>query len=566
MAAKRHITATADALVAAANDPTIAVCGAMRRSRVPSGRRRALCAAGVVWLTLGCSSAFAADPPNADDANLRAEVARLTALVQSLAQHDEALSAQVKALQARLEADDAAASAAHTATPRAIQNAPLQPILEAGPTATAVDANVAVPEIVQNSTHSFTVRSADGAYSIGLFGIVQFDSGATFDFHPASTFVGPQGLSTGVNARRARIGVAGTIATDWAYAFVYDAGNSQDSTPRGLETAQIIWTGPRGTAWELGYSNTYFTLDQSTGAANTLFLERASPSNIATSFNTGDNRANAGGRIFGDRYWFGGYLTGPATGDTHTQAVERFGAFERGAFQVAKGDHYSVHLGVGLDQLIRAPNSGPGTPSQMTLSDQPELRIDPTTFLDTGKVGSAANPVTSGQVFNVETAATWWSLFWQGEYYHYAIERMGLPTSNFNGGYGQLSWTLTGEAHAYNPQSGSYLRVMPANPFSLKNGGWGAWEVAGRVSYVDLQSNYLAGEVQSDTPAAILGGKQLGVTLGLNWYPNDLVRLELEYNYIDYRNSNAAVIPNVPLGAPIGATFSSVALRTQVAY
>ena len=138
--------------------------------------------------------------------------------------------------------------------------------------------------------------------------------------------VGPQELSNGVNARRARIGFAGTANGDWGYAFVYDAGNSSDATPKGIQTAQIIYSGLHGAAFEVGYSNTYFTLDQSTLAGDTLFLERASPSNIATNFNAGDSRANAGARLFGDRYWFGAYVTGPASGDSHTLTGERFGA------------------------------------------------------------------------------------------------------------------------------------------------------------------------------------------------------------------------------------------------
>ena len=386
------------------------------------------------------------------------------------------------------------------------------------------------------------------------------------DFHPDSPYSGPQSLSNGVNARRARIGIAGTVAKDWAYAFVYDAGNSSDATARGLETAQIIWTGPRGTAWELGYSNTYFTLDQSTNAASLMFLERASATDIATSFNAGDNRANAGARFFADRYWLGAYVTGPAIGDSHTQTAERLGSFQRATVQALAGKDYSVHLGVDVDELLQAPNSGTGTPNTLSLSDQPELRIDPTAFLDTGTFGTAHNPVTGGYVIDLETAATYHSLFWQGEFYHYQIRRLGTANSDFDGAYGQVSWTLTGETHQYNPQAGSYSRILPKEAFSLKRGGWGAFEIAGQFSYIDLNSNYYVGELVGSTSPALVGGKQYGYTLGLNWYPNDLIRLMLDFNHVDFQKYNTANSPNLPLGAPIGATIDAVALRAQVAY
>ena len=543
----------------------------MQRPRVRGCRKPVAWLAGVIWLSLGHGRAFAADPAAADTEALRAQVARLTQLVQSLSDRDQAeireLSAQVRSLQARLDAAQAAnsAPAAQSALSQPAQESPHRAVTEVS-APNEPDPEIAEPRIVQSATRRFSVQTADGDYSIGIYGIVQVDTGAYVDFRPESPFVGPQTLSNGVNARRARIGVAGTVARDWGYAFVYDAGNSSDATPRGLTTAQIMWTGPRGTAWELGYSSTYFTLDQSTGAADLLFLERASPSNIATSFNAGSARANAGARFFGERYWVGAYLTGPQIGDSHTQSRERFGAIERATYQVATGSDYSIHLGVGVSELLHAPNSGPGTPAAISLSDRPELRIDPTTFLDTGQIGTPANPVTKGYVIDVETAATYRSLFWQGEYFHYQVDRAGLPNASFNGAYGQISWTLTGEAHPYNPQAGSYLRIRPRNPFSLKFGGWGAWEIAARFSYINLNSNIVSGDLQSATPGAVLGGNQYGYTIGLNWYPNDLVRLMLDFNHIDFERFNAGNLVGVPLGAPIGAKFDAISLRAQVSY
>ncbi len=348
--------------------------------------------------------------------------------------------------------------------------------------------------------------------------------------------------------------------------FVWDGGNSQDTTAKGIQTAQIIYTGLKGAAFELGYSNTFFTLDQSTSANDLLFLERASPSNIATNFNTGDNRANVGVRFFGDRYWVGGYLTGPATGDSHTLTGERFGAFQRVAVQALSGHDYSLHLGVGLDELLRAPNNGNGTPNTLSLSDQPELRIDPTTLLNTGAIGTATNPVTGGYVLDLETAASYHSLFWQGEYYRYQVDRSGLAKATFDGGYGELSWTLTGETHPYNPQAGSYFRVSPRHPFSLKDGGWGAWEIAARVSYVDLDANFTPGLTLSSDPTAVDGGRQMAYSVGLNWYPNDLVRFLLDFSRVDFDKANGVKSTGLPLGAPIGTSFDTVSFRAQVAY
>ena len=528
-------------------------------------------AAVAACLALASSPTLAADQPApgpSDVASLRAQVAALSTLVQSMSQRDQqqiqALSDQVKALQGRLAQQEAVATTVQTATPRAVQNATDEVLVQAGqPTP---GARTAEPRITQNSSHRLAFQSADGQYSIGFTGDIQFDSGGYINFHPDSKVVGPQELSDGVNARRARIGVTGTAAGNWGFALVYDAGNSQDTAPKGIETAQLIYSGLSGAAFELGYSNTFFTLDQSTSSNDTLFLERASPSNIATNFNTGDARTNAGVRFFGDRYWVGGYLTGPASGDSHTLTAERFGAFERVAVQAFKGDGYSVHLGVGVDQLLQAPNSGNGTANAVSLSDQPELRVDPTTFLNTGTIGTLANPVTGGWVLDLESAATWRNLFYQGEYYDYHVDRRGLHNDQFDGWYGQVSWTLTGESHAYNPQAASYFRIAPKNPFSIAQGGWGAWELAARYSYVNLNSNFEPGTSLVGAPAAVDGGQQRAATQGLNWYPNDMVRFLVDYSHVDYQKANGAAVKGAPLGTPVGAKFDTVAVRAQVAY
>ncbi len=530
----------------------------------------------------GQAVAQTADRAAAPD--LQSQVRALSELVQKLSRQDQAqitaLQAQVQALQAQLDARSSPLASntppptapAQIAIPRAAQGAAAS-IQPAGGTASGAvpvvavkDPEVAEPRVAQNAAGHFTLQSPDGRYSIGFAGVVQFDVGDDLNFSPRSRVIGPQELSTGVNARRARIGVAGTVAGDWSYAFIYDGGNSQDSTAKGIETAQIVYGGFRGVALELGYSNTFFTLDQSTSSNDLLFLERASPSNIATAFNTGDSRSNAGVRLFGDRYWLGGYVTGPANGDTHTEVGERLGAFERGAVQVLKGSDYSVHLGLGVDELIDAPTTGANTPQTLTLSDQPELRIDPTTLLNTGTIGTVAHPIDGGYVLDVETAATWRSLFWQGEYYHYDVDRQRLANAGFDGGYGQVAWALTGETRRYNPQAGAYYRISPTRPFSLKDGGLGAVELAARVSYVDLNSRFDPRIALASDPSAIDGGRQTGYSLGLNWYPNSLLRFMLDYSHIDYRKANGTAATGAPLGAAVGAKADSLALRGQVTF
>jgi phosphate-selective porin OprO/OprP len=426
---------------------------------------------------------------------------------------------------------------------------------------------VATPHVGQSATNKLSFVSGDGQWSIAPTGIVQIDSGGYVNFSPDSKVVGTQRLSSGANARRARIGVAGKMFGDWSYKFIYDAGNSQDTTAKGIEAAQVTYNGFKGVAIDLpGYSATPFTLDQATASGDLIFLERSSPTNIAIAYNAGDNRTNAGVRFYGDRYWVGAYLTGPASGDSHTTVLERFGAFQRATVQALSGPDYNVHLGVAVDELLHAPDSGTGTARTLSLSDEPELRIDPTTLLNTGTIGTVTNPVTGGQVYNAEAAAEWKNLFAQGEYFHYTIDRRGLATNKFDGGYFQASWVLTGEHHPYDPTYASYTAVVPNHPFSLSGGGFGAWELAARVSYINLTDAFNPLRSLSSQPDAIDGGKQTSYTFGLNWYVNSLLRLTTNYIHTDYRKLNGTAVAGAPLGAQVGAKADAIAVRAQFVY
>ena len=149
--------------------------------------------------------------------------------------------------------------------------------------AKAVAAKAPAPRITQNPTTSkFAIESADGQYSIGLTGALQGDVGYYPGFD-AKSKIGPQNLNSGFNARRARIGVTGKAAGDFTYTFIYDAGNSSDATPKGIENASVNYVGIKGVSIDFGYANQLFTLDQSTSSYDTLFMERATPSNFAVS-------------------------------------------------------------------------------------------------------------------------------------------------------------------------------------------------------------------------------------------------------------------------------------------
>ncbi len=394
--------------------------------------------------------------------------------------------------------------------------------------------------------------------------------------HPQSQFTSPQTLNNGVNARRARIGVLGQFLGDWHYGLVYDFGGTTDSLNAnnakpinsGIQLALLSYTGLNPLAIEGGYGTVPWTLDEATNSNDTLFLERASAVNIATGIAAGDFRAYGGARAFDDRYWLGAYATGPRSGDNRLNG-EQLGVVLRGTHQVLQTSEYSLHLGLDGEHLF-SPNrnaaAAAGAQTPFALSDQPELRVDPTTFLNTGTINTRDIDVYGG-----ELAAAYQNFFFQSEYYHYSVNQQNFsfpsPRLNFYGWYAEASWALTGEQRRYDPERSGYFAIQPANPLSLNGSGWGALELAVRYSYVDLNSHAVPGQVTQGVggTGGVFGGTQRIYTLGLNWYPNNNIRFMLDFMHGDIDKLNG-IAGSVPLGTPIGTRFEAIALRTQVAF
>jgi phosphate-selective porin OprO and OprP len=435
--------------------------------------------------------------------------------------------------------------------------------------------------VVKMPNNRPTICTADDQSCISIISRLHLDVGG-YNYRPNTAATTPQNLDNGFNARRARIGLVGKFLDDWNYALIYDFAGSSDgfaSTASaggtavgflpggglsGIENAYLSYTGfkPFGgkLAIEGGYMDLPYSMDEAMSSNDILFMERASAQVIAVNIAAGDIRSTVGARWYNDRFWVGAYATGPAAGAIHSASSvnpngtsEQAGAVARAAGQVVSGKDYSLHLGADAEFLISPAKNQITSAQTLTLSDRPELRIDPTAIVSTGALAG----VSGAQVYSVETAGTYGPLFFQGEYYWYNVDRgaiPGLPSVKFDGGYAQASYVLTGETRSYNSASAAYNGIKPANPFSLLGGGWGAWEIAGRISTIDLND-------QLATANGVAGGRQTIYTAGLNWYVNSNVRFMFNYLHGDITKQVSATNTG-----NVGAKFDAVAMRTQIAF
>lgn len=167
-------------------------------------------------------------------------------------------------------------------------------------------------------------------------------------------------------------------------------------------------------------------------------------------------------------------------------------------------------------------------------------------WLNTGRIDGADNY----QLLGLENVWNFGSLQFVGEYQNIWLERdAGFgPDLSFDGAYLYASYFLTGEHMPWKRSAGVLDRIKPLENFFLVDtcndgvrGGWGAWQIAYRISYADFNDDN------------IFGGRGLSHTLGVNWYWNAYARLQFNaiYGEIedaaisdgDNNNDVAAVIP-----------------------
>ncbi|HEY8618370.1 porin [Phenylobacterium sp.] len=445
----------------------------------------------------------------------------------------------------------------------------------------------AIREQVEATTVSLangrpTFASGDGQFTASLRGVFQLDA-AHYDQDRAGPLASDfrrgslgdatesdraRDLGDGANFRRARIGIEGRAFGDWNYNFLYDFGGSGNEEAGRISAAWLEYAAFPKARLRIGAFSPPSGIEEATSTNGSLFVERASPSELVRSIASGDGRTAIGLFGNGDRWNYSAAFSGNIVG---TQTFDEQLAFVgRVAYVPMRGPDYLVHLGANTEIVINPAKSGPevaaGVASPLRLRDRPEIRVDGTRLVDTGNID--ADGLTA---WGLEFAAQRKNLHVQAEYYGIEIDRRAsaLADPSFDGWYVQGAWTITGQPRRYSIATATFDSPR-GDPFSLKKRTWGVWELAAR--YSDLDLNYLAGSGGAQVASAVRGGEQKIITLGLNWYPNQVVRFQAAWQHVDVDRLSpggtafgaGALTP--PAGAQIGQEFDIWSLRTQYAF
>ncbi|UFN48972.1 OprO/OprP family phosphate-selective porin [Roseomonas sp. OT10] len=308
----------------------------------------------------------------------------------------------------------------------------------------------------------------------------------------------PDGFRSGVNLRRGRLGLEGTLPARLSWRLVWEFGGPDPRDYGQPYEAQLAWEGIDGLALRLGAFTPKHLPDYSGDSFGLPFLERAAISNLAAGLASGDSRTALGAEAHGGRWVASAYATG---GVLSTRNDDR----QRGlAGRVAALllDAPAAQLQLGLDAAWQFRPGTRGAADRLSLDDYPELRVDSRVFLDTGTLAA-----DGAGAWGPEATARLGPLVLEGVYQQLLLRGTGEGTRRFEGWYLQGTLPLLGPPRRRDAETGTW------EPPEEGLGRWGSVELAGRYSVADLRD----GPVQ--------GGRQAIWTGALTWRPHPALRL-----------------------------------------
>ena len=341
------------------------------------------------------------------------------------------------------------------------------------------------------------ISSPDGDFKFRIGGRVQAD--AAFYDNDEGTWKNSD-LNNSTEIRRSRIYLRGTMWKYWDYKFQWEfAGNKvaakdQFISYKGFKPAKIT----------LGNFKEPQGLSLLTSSNVATFMERALP--IET-FEPGRNMGIAlqsYGELGG--MWTGALgFFGESVNFSNEDGDEGWGFPFRITYAPIHEKTQVLHFGTSFEYRT------PGDDNEVRYNTRPESHIANNQFVDTQTISDVDNTL----LYDVEMLGIYGPFSLQGEYLWKTVSRNAGSDLDFSGGYIMGSWFITGESKKYSVKNASLGQIKPNS--TLMDGGLGAWELAARYSYIDLEED------------DILGGDQSDLTIGLNWYPNSNVRFMFNY-------------------------------------
>lgn len=347
----------------------------------------------------------------------------------------------------------------------------------------------------------------DGALRFRLGGRAQVDATAGSGSELFESYYGP--IDADLGFRRGAIFAVGRVK-EFNFEFAFDFGADWGVDSAWIEGAKgglEVWGHYLGKL-RLGFISEPVSLERQTSGYNTSFLERSLP---VQTFSPGSNigaMVHDSGR--GGRFTWAVGLFSVGKSNDQNASTSQLSLTGRLTWCPVYLDKGRTIFHVGLSASSRSPTGG-----NIQYRSRPEARYVGH-LVDTGQISAS-----KVRLLGAELAAVQGPLWASAEYILTDVSAEGAGDPVFHGSYVQVGWFLTGESRPYRTNSGTFDRVRPltkyANGSPFRKRQSGAWEVAGRISRVDLDDGLIE------------GGRLRDLGVALNWYVNATARIGLNY-------------------------------------
>lgn len=355
-------------------------------------------------------------------------------------------------------------------------------------------------------------QTADGQFEFELGGRVHADGTVHVGDQPENLPGMNMNATDGTELRRARLQMQAKVYEDFHWVGEVDFADDNTS----VKDFTLGYSGFEGVRLTAGNQKQPYSLALEMSSNDLPFTERSVDVDFVTTLL--DRAIGARIDTNSDHWYFAGGFYGDGMRPEGDEQVEGWGAAAKVVYAPIIEADSVVHIG--FRGAFRRPEEG---------NESLEFKTETTHMSDYYPIMSGLIEDVDGVVlFGPEFAAAFGPVSVFGEYNRAIVLRHPDNRLNFDGFHVGATLSLTGESRAasYRINSAEFKRLIPKQNFSLKNGGWGAWELAGRYAYLDVNK----GIIQAGTE--LPGGTEQSFTVALNWYLNHNVRLMWDYRHI----------------------------------
>jgi len=361
---------------------------------------------------------------------------------------------------------------------------------------------------VKMSKKGIQISSADDAFTMQIGGRLH----ATLAEHSyGSLGAGEEDPIDGTEIRRARLYAKGKLYKKFGYMAEVDWGGDK------VGVKDFFGTYNPNKNWEFTFGNQKhaFSMEVQESSNDIMFVERSLVYGISVphfdravgiNLKAMGKTWNVQGGLYGD----GVSASADGAGD---QRHEGKGAAIRGTWNPILEKDRMVMIGGSLG--YRKPSDE----NKINNDKDNKFGYNTTNFSKLSVVSSTTlDRSDSFKMGILELAAMNGPFSFQSEISKGTVERSeGNADYDVSAYYAQVGWVLTGESRTYKATDGEFKRLKPSKNFDPDKGTWGAWEVALRHDGIDLDDG------------GYTGGEAKRMTLNLNWYLNENMRLLAGY-------------------------------------